>query len=136
MKYAHRKPIEVICGIVIKDREVLVAQRSFYMKMPLKWEFPGGKKDENESDISCLEREIFEELNIRIAVGRKFHTSYYDYGEFQINLTAYLATYVEGTLLLIEHKRAEWLRREELPKLNWAEADIPIVDALLLSGQI
>jgi 8-oxo-dGTP diphosphatase len=131
-----RKPIEVICGIIIRDQQVLVAQRSFYMKMPFKWEFPGGKRAENESDVSCLEREIFEELSIKITVGRKFHTSYYDYGEFEINLTAYLATYVEGTMLLIEHKRADWVSKEELSKLDWAAADIPIVKELLRSRHV
>ncbi|RZL19246.1 MAG: DNA mismatch repair protein MutT, partial [Pedobacter sp.] len=35
--------LEVTCAIIFKDNRVLIAQRSTNMKLPLKWEFPGGK---------------------------------------------------------------------------------------------
>lgn len=43
-------PIQVTCAIVLKDGKVLAAQRSEAMSLPLKWEFPGGKKDPRESE--------------------------------------------------------------------------------------
>ena len=46
--------INVTCAIIVKDNKILVAQRSEKMKFPLKWEFPGGKLEENERAISAL----------------------------------------------------------------------------------
>ena len=52
--------IHVLCAIIYIDSKILVAQRSEKMKLPLKWEFPGGKLEENESEIDCIKREIKE----------------------------------------------------------------------------
>jgi 8-oxo-dGTP pyrophosphatase MutT (NUDIX family) len=51
------KPIQphfdVSCAIIEKDGLILVAQRSEAMAMPLKWEFPGGKVEPDESAATC-----------------------------------------------------------------------------------
>lgn len=41
--------IRVTCGIILKDGKVLAARRSQKMKLPLKWEFPGGKLQAGEA---------------------------------------------------------------------------------------
>lgn len=47
--------VHVTCAIIIDESKVLVNQRSEAMKLPLKWEFPGGKVDLNESaDLKYL----------------------------------------------------------------------------------
>lgn len=125
--------IDVICGIIINEKRVLVAQRSLYMALPLKWEFPGGKKNEGETDIECLERELFEELNIRVNVKEMFATSEYEYTGFKIFLKAYLADIAVGTLLTYEHKQVKWISKDNLRALQWAPADIPIVEELINS---
>ena len=127
------KSIDVICGIIINERKVLVAQRSLYMSLPLKWEFPGGKKNKNETDKACLKRELFEELNIKVKVKERFAFSEHDYADFRICLTAYLAEIVIGTLLMYEHKQIKWVSKNNLFSLQWAPADIPIVEKLLNS---
>ena len=52
---------EVTCAIILRDRHVLITQRSEQMPHPLKWEFPGGKVKEGESVEECIRREIREE---------------------------------------------------------------------------
>nr|WP_315133677.1 (deoxy)nucleoside triphosphate pyrophosphohydrolase [uncultured Flavobacterium sp.] len=123
--------IDVTCAIVIIDNRFLVTQRSEKMKLPLKWEFPGGKLEQNESEIDCVKREIKEEINIVIKIVKKLSSSVYDYGTFKINLIPFLAEYVSGEISLAEHKEYKLLEKAELLSLDWAEADLPIVEEFL-----
>jgi 8-oxo-dGTP diphosphatase len=59
---------KVTAAVIFKNGKVLVAQRSPESSLPNKWEFPGGKMEENETPEDCLKREIQEELNIDIKV--------------------------------------------------------------------
>ena len=119
--------IRVTCGIIVKDGKILAAQRSETMKLPLKWEFPGGKIQEGESEEECLKREIKEELNILISIQYRLHPVLHNYGDFQIELIPFVAEYAGGPLKLHEHRQAEWLTSNELLSLDWAPADIPIL---------
>jgi 8-oxo-dGTP diphosphatase len=123
--------INVTCAIILFENKILVTQRSENMKLPLKWEFPGGKLENNESEIDCIKREIFEELEIKIEVLERMNNSIYDYGTFKINLIPFISKYVSGEIKLNEHNDYKLLKKEELLELDWAEADIPIVEELI-----
>ncbi|WP_395045114.1 (deoxy)nucleoside triphosphate pyrophosphohydrolase [Flavobacterium sp.] len=123
--------IKVVCAIILVDNKILVAQRSKNMKLPLKWEFPGGKLEQNENEIDCIKREIKEELNIEIEVLKKLSNSIFDYGTFKINLVPFIANYISGEILLLEHKDYKLLDKANLLNLDWAEADLPIVKEFL-----
>jgi 8-oxo-dGTP diphosphatase len=123
--------VNVTCAIILIGNKILVAQRSDKMKLPLKWEFPGGKLEENETEIDCVKREIKEEINIDIEVVKKLSSSIYDYGAFKINLIPFIAKYIHGEIRLAEHKDYKLLEKVELLSLDWAEADLPIVEEFL-----
>ncbi|MBY0487869.1 MAG: (deoxy)nucleoside triphosphate pyrophosphohydrolase [Flavobacteriaceae bacterium] len=123
--------IKVTCAIVLFNSKILVTQRSEKMSLPLKWEFPGGKLEENESEIECIKREIKEELSIEIDVINQLSNSIFDYGAFKINLIPFIANYLSGEIRLTEHKDYRILEKSELSLLDWAEADIPIVEEFL-----
>jgi len=123
--------IEVTCGIIVRGNKILVTQRSEKMKLPLKWEFPGGKIEENENAEECILREIKEELNLEIDILERLSASQYDYGTFKINLIPFIAKYKNGALKLAEHKDFKWLEAKELSSLDWAPADIPILNEFL-----
>ena len=125
------KVINVACAIILIDSKILVTQRSEKMKLPLKWEFPGGKLEQDESEIDCIKREIKEELNIEIEVLKKLSNSIFDYGTFKINLIPFIANYISGEILLLKHKDYRLLDKNELLNLDWADADIPIVEEFL-----
>lgn len=126
--------ITVLCAIIRINNKILVAQRSEKMKLPLKWEFPGGKLEENEKEIDCIKREIKEEINIEIEILRRLSSSEYDYGTFKIKLIPYLANYISGDIQLSDHNDYKLLDKSELLNLDWAEADIPIVEEFLKLG--
>lgn len=123
--------INVTCAIILIDNQILVTQRSEKMKLPLKWEFPGGKLEDNESEKDCIKREIKEELNIEIDVISQLSNSVFDYDTFKINLIPFIANYVSGEIILSEHKDYKLLDKSELLNLDWAEADLPIVEEFL-----
>ena len=123
--------INVTCAIIKINNKILVTQRSGKMKLPLKWEYPGGKLEEGENEIECVKREIKEEINIEIEVVRQLSNSIYNYGTFTINLIPFLSNYVSGEIILAEHKDYKILDKSELMHLDWADADVPIVEEFL-----
>jgi 8-oxo-dGTP diphosphatase len=123
--------ITVTCAIILKNDKILVTQRSERMKLPLKWEFPGGKLEFGESETDCVIREVREELGIEIEVVERLSNNVHDYGLFCINLIPFVSKYQRGDIHLKEHANYKWLTKNELENLDWAEADIPIVKEYL-----
>lgn len=123
--------IDVVCAIIVRERRVLVTQRSESMQLPLKWEFPGGKIEESESELESIHREIMEELSIEIEITSSLTQSISYYGSTTIRLIPYLAKFISGQIILAEHKDYSWKTKDQLRDLDWAVADIPIVDELL-----
>ena len=125
--------IDVTCAIIIKDNKILVTQRSEKMKLPLKWEFPGGKIEKDETPENCLLRELREELNIEVRIVKKLTNNIHDYGSFEINLIPFIVTYISGEITLSEHAAYLFLDRSQLGNMDWAEADLPILQEFIKS---
>jgi 8-oxo-dGTP diphosphatase len=121
------KTIPVTCAIIHFGDKILAVQRSETMKLPLKWEFAGGKIESEESEIECIKREIFEELNIHIEVKERLTPVSHQYSNFKIELIPFTAEFVSGDLKLREHCDFILANKEELINLDWAEADLPIL---------
>ena len=119
------------CAIINIKGKTLAVQRSEDMKLPLKWEFPGGKIEPGESEEDCIKREICEELNIEIRILKRLSPSSFDYGDFSIRLIPFLAEHIKGKIELKEHRKYLLLDKEELRGLDWAEADVAIVDEFI-----
>ena len=64
----------VVAAIIKKNNQYLIAKRNRYKHFALKWEFPGGKVEFNETFEEALSREIKEELNIKIKIHKKIGT--------------------------------------------------------------
>ena len=101
------------------------------MSIPNRWEFPGGKIEENETAEYCILREIKEELNLEIEIITRLESKKFDYPSFSINLIPFISKYLSGIINLNEHKHYKWLTKEELIQLDWAPADIPILQEFL-----
>lgn len=125
------KTIQVTCAIIQFGDKTLAVQRSKTMKLPLKWEFAGGKIEEGESEIDCIKREIFEELNIKIEVKERLTPVNHQYPNFKIKLIPFIAEYLSGELELREHYNFLLANKIDLINLDWAEADLPILKEYL-----
>lgn len=128
------KPLAVTCALIHFEHKILTVQRSPAMKLPLKWEFPGGKIEKGESAEECVQREVLEELNIHIKIRQKLTPVSHQYPEFKINLIPFVADYLSGELKLKEHSDYRLADKVELLELDWAAADIPIVQEFLRIG--
>ncbi len=131
MSILYMSRLRVCCAIINLQGKTLIVQRGENMKLPVKWEFPGGKIEGNESETDCVVREIKEELNIEIEVEKRLDSSLFEYPDFSIELIPFIAKYISGQVSLKEHQQYLLLEKEELAKLDWADADISIVKQYL-----
>jgi 8-oxo-dGTP diphosphatase len=125
------KHLHVACAIIERDGLVLAAQRSARMSLPLKWEFPGGKIDPGESAEDGLRRELMEEMGIRVAVGTSLPASAHTYPTFAVTLHPFICSIEGGEIILHEHAAIVWLSAEKLHALDWAAADLPVLESYL-----
>lgn len=124
--------VPVSCAIIEKDGRILVAQRSHLGSLPLKWEFPGGKVEEGETDDQALIREIMEELAIRVVIHDRLEITKRDDGWREIALVPFVCSLPDGQkIVLNEHEQMRWLSRDEYFSVDWAEADLKVLHSYL-----
>ncbi|MCB7479698.1 (deoxy)nucleoside triphosphate pyrophosphohydrolase [Christiangramia sediminis] len=120
--------IQVTCALIEDNDRILCAQRSAEMKLPLKWEFPGGKLENGETLEDCLKREIKEELGLEITILERLPSNTHKYSENKIiKLIPFRCSLQTSEIDLKEHSKIEWAAIWQLENFDWAEADIPIV---------
>lgn len=122
------KHLHVACAVIEDKGRVLATQRSQSMSLPLKWEFPGGKIRDGEHPDDCLRRELLEELGIEVVIEKPLPETTHRYQTFIVTLHPFLCRIAKGEITLFEHAASCWLRSDELPTLDWADADWPLVE--------
>jgi 8-oxo-dGTP diphosphatase len=121
--------VRVPCAIIEHEGKVLAGQRSAALSFPLKWEFPGGKQEKNETDEETLVREILEELNAEIQIIQKLPITSKDQGWREILLVPFVCKLKSNNITLTEHEQILWLSPEDLPILDWTEADLGVIES-------
>ena len=116
------KRIEVVAAVIVRDGEVLATRRG-YGEWQGWWEFPGGKMEAGESPQDALRREIREELDAEIEVGRLLETVEWDYPAFHLTMHCFICSLVSGSMNLNEHEAAAWLTKENIGSVKWLPAD-------------
>ncbi len=124
------KTIHVVAAIITDASGRIFATQRGYGEWKDWWEFPGGKIEPGETPEEALRREIREELDIDITVGRLLATVEYDYPAFHLSMQCFLCTLPAGTPHLLEHEDARWLTREDLDSVRWLPADESIIKQL------
>ncbi len=124
--------INVVVGIIIQNRNVLLCQRKQTSRYALKWEFPGGKVENGEQITDSLRRELFEELGISAEVGALFHRQHYVYpdsGAFSVFY--HLITSFSGTIVNHAFAAYEWVPIEKLPTYDVLEGNYEVIQKLV-----
>ena len=123
--------ILVVAAIIKKQNKYLIAKRSSHKEHGGRWEFPGGKIEEGETPEIALERELFEELNIKTRIGSFIMSATHDYERFIIKLMAYEATQLSGEFTLSEHDEIAWVTAAQMKSYHMSKADLSIIDYLM-----
>ena len=124
------EPKDVVAAIIKKDNFYLIVQRNRNKYMGLKWEFPGGKVEPNETFHEALSREIQEELSIDINVYEKIAEEKYKDDQIDIILHYYLCSEKSGITRLNEHENIAWIEKKDFDKYAFVEGDGNVLSLL------
>ena len=120
------KRIEVVAAAIRRGNQILATQRG-YGEFKGWWEFPGGKMEAGETPQQALAREIREELDAEIEIGKLLRTVEWDYPTFHLTMHCYWCAMTSDSFHLNEHVSARWIGKEELHSVRWLPADISIL---------
>jgi mutator protein MutT len=124
--------IDVAAGLIFRDGKLLITQRCADAHLGGLWEFPGGKREPNETFAQCLVRELREELGIEVTVGEQIESVTHTYPP-PVTRHPSLSTTVHLKFFRCEWLKNEpqalgclgfkWVTAEELPRHDFPAAD-------------
>ena len=123
---------EVGCAIIHKDGKLLIAQRHLQDSFGGYWEFPGGKREPNETIEECLAREAFEELGIRIHPERLLCNRVHGAPERRISLFFFFCRWMSEEPRAIDCKDFRWVSREDIRGYPLLPGDLEVLEDILL----
>ena len=127
----EKKHIRVVAALLFDNGKVFATKRgdSPYPYVAHKYEFPGGKIEENESEQDAVKRELKEELDMDVKVGGLYARLTHEYPDFIITLAIYECEML-STFALKEHESYAWIAPKDLREEEWAPADADVLGAI------
>ena len=124
--------LEVVAAIIFFENKILVTQRKYHKNAAFsyKFEFPGGKVENNEDKITALRRELLEELNLELTNFKHFASYNYSYDTDKIKLHFFISNANELKLTLKVHKAYKLVTVKKLSQLEWLAADYKVIKML------
>lgn len=127
------KPLHVAVGVIRDlDGNILLSQRARHAHQGGLWEFPGGKLEPGETAAQALQRELLEEVGIRVTASAPLIKIRHDYGDKQVLLDVWNVTAFEGQAQSCENQLIRWIKPEQLGEFNFPAANLPIITAAQL----
>ncbi len=124
------KQIKVVAGLILQNDKLLICQRPKFKEHPFKWEFPGGKIKNDETNEEALAREIYEELSINIINCEELISYNFDYKDLnkKVFIYFYLVNNFSGKVLNNFHKELKWIEIKDIREYDFLEGDLKIID--------
>jgi 8-oxo-dGTP diphosphatase len=135
MSAANPEPecrVIVSAAVIERDGSFLVTRRPGGVHLGGCWEFPGGKCEAGESHAACLEREMLEELDAGVRVGREVFSVSHAYADRVVELHFFACELVTDPRPVLGQEM-RWVRREELGSLEFPPADDELIRVLSAS---
>ena len=119
--------ITVVAALIKKDNKYLIARRSTGDENVMgKWEFPGGKVKDDETEEHAIEREIKEEFEMDINAINFLTNNVCEYPKKTIDLRLYECEYLSGEFHLHDHSEYKFVDKNEIINYDLCPADIPL----------
>jgi 8-oxo-dGTP diphosphatase len=122
--------IEVSAALIFHNGKLLITQRHADTHLGGLWEFPGGKREPDETFEQCLVREIREELGIEIFVGKLFEEIKHAYPEKSIRLKFFICKLLRGEPQPFGCTAFKWVGKSELADYKFPAADLQLLEKL------
>ena len=120
--------MKVVCAAIIRNEKIGIAKRKSKISNGI-YEFPGGKVEDNETEIEALKREIKEECGIEIE-NIQFFMKNKDFQEEEIDLSCFVCTTTQEPVLSV-HTNFIWTTPDKIYDYPFFESDRCIVEKLI-----
>ena len=124
------KIIEVAAGLVFRDGKLLITQRPAGGHLAGFWEFPGGKREPDESFEQALHRELMEELGIEVEARELFESVVHSYPERTVRIEFFRCVWKRHEPQALGCPAFRWVARHELTGHPFPAADARLLNKL------
>ena len=131
MAASDRLHYRVVAALIERDGRYLITQRRPEARMPLLWEFPGGRVEPGETDEQALARELHENLGLEAAVGERVLHVTHGYQGYDLDFLVYRCAPGPREAAALRVHDLRWVRAEDFEDYPFPGADQATVDALL-----
>ncbi len=125
------KTIRVVAAVVEHQGRYLITQRRATAVLPLLWEFPGGRVEENETDANALKREVRHRLGADVEVGKLISFVSHPYEHYVVDLFLYACTLAVSSLEARNVNAFKWVTSAEFDQYPFTPADEASMNKLL-----
>lgn len=126
-----RRQIVVVGAMIEQAGKYLITQRSPTASLPLKWEFPGGRKEEEETDREALARELRERLGVDVEVGQQVMHVAHSYPDYDIDFRVFRCRMRGGAVNRTRVHDFRWVAPHELDQYEFPAADQKTFEQLI-----
>lgn len=126
--------IQVAAGLIVQDGRYLIARRKPDVHLGGLWEFPGGKREAEESLEDCLRRELREELGIEVTPPVLYRIVQHEYPEKSVELHFFRCSIRAGQARALGCEVLHWAAPEELSRFEFPAADRALIEELQKEG--
>lgn len=118
----------VAAGVIVHSGKILIGQRAVGGPQPGYWEFPGGKQEAGETIEQCLQRELMEELGVRVTVGKHIGNICHSYENGNFKVCFYRIDIANASRIKMNvHQKLHWVARSKLSGYRLMPADAKLV---------
>lgn len=116
--------LNVVAAFYPNEKKVLVVKRSDNAtSYPGKWEFPGGKLEQDEKYETALSRELKEELNVSADIIQEIGSAEFDTNDL-ITIVMFILVDIKGEIKISDsHSEFKFVSFTELNNLDLCPAD-------------
>ena len=133
---AVKNPIDVAAALIFRDGKILITQRHADSHLGGLWEFPGGKREKNETFEQCLVREIHEELGAEISANKLLKEIVHAYPNKTVRLKFFSCRLIHGEPQPLGCAALKWIGESELDNYKFPDADAKLLLKLKNSPEL